>query len=595
MPQISAKSAGTRERPDQDCSILVVDDAPSNLLAIEAALGDLAAHVVRAQSGTEALRLLLDRDFALILLDVQMPSLGGFETARLIRERPRSRHTPIIFITGYDRDHEQVLAAYSMGAVDFLFKPIVPEVLSSKARVFVELRRQAAEVVWQAKLLREHEQRETERQIEQERRRWQAEALRRQRDDAQRAARDLERKTDELSDMVRAKEQVERELVRINRELGEADRRKDEFLALLGHELRNPLAPIMTGLEVLRAKLQDAAAADPGITRVHGALERQARHLARLVDDLLDISRINSGKLEMRRESTTINEVIEHALAASQPFIDEHHHVLSVELPPEPVRLQADPVRLTQVLANLLNNAARYTPDRGKIAVRAVGTGDEVVVTVTDSGRGIDPELLPRIFDPFVQAQRGGGGLGLGLTLVRRVIELHGGTVSVSNSPSTGGAEFVVKLPLFAGESRATDDVASPGAARVRRRVVIVDDNPDIRETLSELLSLWQHDITTAADGMAGVELICATLPDVAIVDIGLPKLDGYAVAARVRERLGPDRVRLVAMSGYGQRADRVRALQAGFDAHLVKPVDINRLANLLSAETPTPASPPTE
>ena len=592
--------------------ILIVDDNPANLLAIEAALGDLHLDMQRANSGTEALRLLLQRDFALVLLDVNMPSLDGYETARLIRERKRSRHTPIIFVTAYSRDDREILTAYELGAVDFLFKPIVPEVLRAKATVFVELQRRNAELARQAELLRDNERQLHEQRLEEEKRRWEEESLRRQRDEAQRNAEELAHKAEELAAIVEEKERIEKALIRSNEELAATDRRKDEFLAILGHELRNPLAPLVAGLEIL--KRQDGSTIDADglarLTRTRDAMERQVKYLARLVDDLLDVSRINSGKIELRRAPVHLADVIEQSVAAVKPALDERRHQLQIDLPSAPVTLVADSVRLTQVVANLLNNAVRYTEERGKIVLAARATDETLTITVSDNGRGIGPELLPRIFGMFVQEQKGGGGLGLGLTLVERLVQLHGGRVYAQSEGSGRGSVFTVELPMVtAGDSAIMPALVvngsgshavaparpeipvPPSLLEVTRderparplHIVLVDDNPDIRETMFELLKTWGHSVEVAPDGLSAVELILRVKPDLAFVDIGLPKLDGYGVAIEVRSRLGPERTRLVAMSGYGQEADRRRSLESGFNAHLVKPADIDAILNIIS------------
>jgi signal transduction histidine kinase len=537
--------------------ILIVDDNVANLLATETALGGLGGHVVRARSGEEALRILLERDFALILLDVKMPSLGGFETARLIRERRRSRHTPIIFITAYGRDEQDVLAAYNLGAVDFLFKPIVAEVLQSKASVFVELQRRNAEVAHQAAQLRDHERRAHEQTLADERRRWDDEALRRQ-----------------------------------MTAMAEADQRKDEFLAMLGHELRNPLSAIVIGCDLLLRKLKAAPGIDETVFRTRARIDRQAQHLKRLVDDLLDIARINSGKVELKKTATSIQDVIENAVTTSQPAMDERGHKLIVDVPPQPVMLFADADRLTQVVANLLNNAARYTDDGGSIRVECRGLGDTVEIRVIDSGRGIAPDLLPRIFDIFVQEQKDGSGrgLGLGLTIVKRLVTIHQGTVSASSDGPGEGSTFTITLPVgpvdpaLREQETAPEQPAQPETI-TPLKIVLVEDNEDIRDSMRELLMSVGHVVDTAADGAAGAELILRAVPDVALVDLGLPMLDGYQVAQRVRAQLGPERVRLIAMTGYGQDADRRRTKEAGFDAHLVKPAEMDALMKLLSTQ----------
>lgn len=533
--------------------ILVVDDNPANLIAIETALGELGARVQRAQSGSEALRLLLQHDFAVILLDVKMPTLDGFETARLIRARRRSSHTPIIFVTAHDRDDSEVLAAYQLGAVDFLFKPIVPEVLRAKVSVFVELEARAAEVARQAEQIREHERREHERSLAEERTRWQAEAMKRQME-----------------------------------QLAEADRRKDRFLALLSHELRNPLAPIMAGLELLRARFETEPD-DENIIRTRDVIEKQARHLARLVDDLLDMSRISSGKIELRKEPITIQEVVEQAISTSGPIVDERRHELLVSMPAvssDPLWVMGDGTRLVQVLANLLNNAARYTPDEGRIRVRVERAGDQVSLCVTDNGRGISAAFLEHVFEAFSQEeQRTGSGLGLGLSVVRQLVTMHDGEVTAASAGPGEGSEFRVLLPLTSPPAQPLTAAAAAAEAHSARplKIVLIDDNEDIRELMSALLRRWGHRVEVAPDGEQGCALALRAHPDIAFVDIGLPGMDGYGVATRLRENLRRDQLRLVAMTGFGQESDKRRALEAGFDLHIVKPATVEALKQALS------------
>jgi signal transduction histidine kinase len=586
---------------DAPGDILVVDDSPGNLVAIEAALGDFGSRVVSASSGAEALRFLLRQDFALILLDVQMPTMDGFQTARLIRERSRSRHTPIIFITAYQRNDDDILKAYELGAVDFMFKPIVASVLRAKARVFVDLQRRTAEVARQAELIREHGRREHEREMAEERRRWEEEALRRRVEEERRAAAEMARKAEELARMVAELERAERELTRMNTQLAEADRRKDEFLAVLAHELRNPLAAIVTSLELLR--LQVAQDGDPVLRRARDAMDRQVRHLRRLIDDLLDVSRINSGKITLDRRVVEMSDVVREALNISEPLIQERSHRLNVALSEEPLILDADSVRLTQVLANLLNNAARYTSNGGNISLACERDGDDVLLRVADDGQGIPPDVIDRIFDMFVQQRSGGGGLGIGLTLVKRLVEMHGGTVTARSQGSGKGSEFAVRLPLVqtAGDRISLERPSQTQLQPNVLRIVLVEDNPDIRNTLNDLLCAWGHVVFEADNGRRGVELIVRERPDVAIVDIGLPELDGYGVAEQVRRVLPEHSIRLVAMTGYGQDKDRQRALASGFDAHLVKPATGDELRRALIGMdgpmdgTPSSRPPPPE
>lgn len=561
--------------------VLVVDDNRLNLTAIEAALEGTFVNVVQAQSGDAALRLLLDRDFALILLDVQMPTLDGFETARLIRQRPRTRHTPIIFVTAHSRADAEIRHAYELGAVDFLFKPLVPEVLQAKATVFVNLRMQRLEVERQALLLRDHERKEHERRLEDERRRWEEEALRRQVDEERRTALEISRKADELARTVEELERVRGALTESNRELAASDRRKTEFIAVLAHELRNPLAPIVTSLELIR---QTTSSEDAITLKAWQVIERQVAQLGRLVDDLLDVSRITSDKIELRKSSATLSELIDQATATSKPAIDRAGHTLVIDAPEQDVTLHVDPVRIVQVLSNLLNNAARYTERGGEIRLSASSDDNEVLFTVKDNGRGMSPDSLNAIFDMFMQEHRGGGGLGIGLTLVKRLAELHGGTVEAYSAGLGRGSTFVVKLPLGTVEIPECEIVVpEPPASTRPMRIVLVEDNVDIRETVRALLETWGHFVEEASTGPEGAELILLSRPTVALVDVGLPGMDGCEVAKKVRQRFSSREVRLIAMTGYGQDSDRQRIQAAGFDAHLIKPADAKTLQHALS------------
>lgn len=553
--------------------ILVVDDAPENLLAIQAALGDLGGALVCAQSGAEALRYLLHRDFALILLDVEMPGLDGFETARMIRARPKTQHVPIIFVTAHDRDAAQVLHAYRLGAVDFLFKPIDADVLQAKASVFVDLQRRTAQVAAQAELLREHERRAHLRELAEQRHQLEEEALRR---------RLLEetRHTEQLAQTIAELESTQTELERANAQLAEADRRKDEFLAVLAHELRNPLAPLVAGLELFSLAELD----DPMLVSTKEAMQRQVMHLGRLVDDLLDISRIASGKIELQRVSCDLADVLEQAVAIARPLLDQKQHSLHCSLSPAATTINADPVRLAQVVANLLSNAARYTDPGGNISLECELEGDVAVVRVTDDGQGMPKDLVDRVFDVFVQEQTSGPGLGLGLTLVRRLAELHGGSAHAASDGPGCGASFEVRLPIVdsAPPAEAAPARPTPAPCQEPLRVVLIEDNDDIRALLQQVLEKWGHCVSAAPNGQSGIETVLRERPDVALVDIGLPDMDGYDVAERVRSELLDGCPRLVALSGFSQAADRKRAREAGFDTHLAKPASGESLRRVL-------------
>jgi PAS domain S-box-containing protein len=370
--------------------------------------------------------------------------------------------------------------------------------------------------------------------------------------------------------------------------LKEAARRKDEFLATLAHELRNPLAPLRNGLELMRLT------SDPTlVAQARDMMERQLAHMIRLVDDLLDLSRITRGKVELRLARCELQTIVRNAVDTSRPLMEARGHRLQVQLPAEPVELIADAVRLSQVLANLLNNSARYCDPGGHIALIAESDGARLTVRVEDTGRGIPSELLDAIFDPFVQGERSvdgaSGGLGIGLTLVRRLVEMHGGSVE-ARSPGAGlGSEFVVTVPL---EGRALPLGTTAGAgnadmnatAAARLKLLVADDNRDGAESLTQLLQLAGHQVRTVYDGAAALDAARAEAPDVALLDIGMPELDGLEVARRLRTVPGCERTLLVAVTGWGQAEDRARSRSAGFDHHLVKPVDLPALHALLAS-----------
>jgi PAS domain S-box-containing protein len=376
------------------------------------------------------------------------------------------------------------------------------------------------------------------------------------------------------------------DLKRAEEALKEADRRKDEFLAMLAHELRNPLAPIANALEVMRLSGPGDAAA-----RSRQVMERQVGHLVRLVDDLLDVSRVMRGKIGLRREPVELAAVVARAVETARPVVDAEGHELTVNLPPEPLWLDGDLVRLCQVVGNLLTNAAKYTDRGGHIRVSAERDGAEAVLRVRDNGIGIAPDVLPRIFDMFVQAERrtrdGRGGLGIGLTLVRRLVELHGGSVSAHSEGPGKGSEFVVRLPLLSHAVRpgmpGAGAPARPAARPARRRVLVVDDSADAAESLALVLRLRGHDVRVAYDGASALELAAADPPDVALLDIGMPEMDGCELARRFRASPSLRNVVLAAVTGWGQAEDRRRTREAGFDRHFVKPVEAETLDELLA------------
>jgi signal transduction histidine kinase/integral membrane sensor domain MASE1/ActR/RegA family two-component response regulator len=385
-----------------------------------------------------------------------------------------------------------------------------------------------------------------------------------------------------------ALERSQRELAERVEELAESDRRKNEFLAMLAHELRNPLAPIAAAAEILGG----ADGADLEVVRARQILDRQVQHLVKLIDDLLDVSRINRRKITLDLAEVSLATVVEHALEVSRGWIEARGHALEIALPDEPVVLNADLTRLAQALANLLNNAAKFTEPGGRIELDARFDADVLAIRVRDDGIGIEPKLLPHIFDLFFQSSttpdRAYGGLGIGLTLVRTLIEMHGGEVSARSEGIGCGSEFSIILPARRG-TRAPAPVPGEGADRPPRalRILLVEDNEDAAESLAHLLRRRGHETHIARDGSQGLAITRSLRPDVVLLDIGLPGLDGYEVARRLRAQADREGTLLVAVSGYGQEADRRRASEAGFDLHLVKPVRIEELGRILADLTP--------
>jgi PAS domain S-box-containing protein len=375
-------------------------------------------------------------------------------------------------------------------------------------------------------------------------------------------------------------------LKRVEESLQEADRRKDEFLATLAHELRNPLAPIANSVELLRL----AGGPDPEAQQARDIIDRQVRQLTRLVDDLLDVSRVSRGKITLRRRRVDLAGVVAQAVETSRPLIEAAGHELAVSLPEGPLLVEGDPARLTQAIGNLLNNAAKYTDGPGRIALDVTREGDRARVAVRDSGIGIPADMLTRIFELFAQVETGvdraHGGLGIGLTLVRSLVELHGGTVEARSDGPGRGSTFDVRLPLAAapapdgradGPAPGADGQASPGC-----RILVVDDNVDSAVTLARLLRRVGHEVEVAHDGPAALEAAARFRPGVMLVDLGMPGMSGLEVARLVRERPDLAGTRLLAVTGWGQPEDRLRTRQAGFDHHLVKPVDLAALQSLL-------------
>jgi signal transduction histidine kinase len=542
IPAVDA--AGSDAAP---VNILLVDDQPGRLLTYRAILEPLGERLVEATSGEHALKLLMEDEYAVILLDVNMPGLDGFETAHMIHQHPRFEKTPIIFVTAVNVTDMDRLRGYKLGAVDYVMVPVIPEILRSKVVVLAELFRKRREL------------RRANAALEAEK------------------TRELAR----LNDSLRA---ANTELAGVVERLRDADRRKDEFLATLAHELRNPLAPLLNAVNVRRLS-DTAASADP----LQGLMERQLALLVRMIDDLLDVARVTQGKLELRRTTITLREVLDSAIETAHPLLRQGRHELRIDLPAEALVLDGDAARLSQVFANLLNNAAKYSDAGSPIAIAALADGDAVQVAVRDQGIGLDAEQAGAIFELFVQAHSGsdraGGGLGIGLTLVRQLVGMHGGTVEARSAGPGCGSEFVVRLPLGAvdavagappASATATDaDRAASRASLRGRRALVLDDNRDAADTLSMMLDLLGFQVRTLYDPVQFEDTFAAFPADAVFLDVGMPGRSGYDVAAALRAAPGGRDVLLVAVTGWGQPEDRRRTREAGFDRHLVKPPEL--------------------
>ena len=378
---------------------------------------------------------------------------------------------------------------------------------------------------------------------------------------------------------------VEQELRRSKEALQETDRRKDEFIATLSHELRNPLAPIRTAAKILASPHLPPAQ----LQRVQTIIERQVTHMALLLDDLLDLARITQGKLNLKKEPVALFDVVDAAVEAARPMVDGKNHHLAVTLPSNPIMLDADPLRLSQILSNLLTNAAKYSDPGSHIEVEGTVQGQTLTLSVRDDGIGIAAESIARIFDMFSQVEgvmgRSDGGLGIGLAVVKGLTELHGGTIEARSDGLGHGSEFIVRLPLSPLYPVSSPPVAGPAPpSPARLRILIADDNQDSADSLSMLLELAGHDVRVAHHGRAALSLAQAFRPDVALLDIGMPDLSGYEVAQALRRESWGQAMQLIALTGWGQEKDRQRALETGFNKHLTKPIDPDHLETLISS-----------
>lgn len=700
---------------EEKADILVVDDLPEKLLVFRTVLEELGQNLVLVRSGADALREILQREFAVILLDVNMPGIDGFETATLIRQHRRCAHTPIIFITSY-ADEMQTARGYSLGAVDYILSPVVPEILRSKVSVFVALHQMRRQVRRQAdaraavmaaqaarRVAEENDRRSAflahasrvlsgslqvgvamkelaellvpelaplalvlladpdfgagemvaaaqapgaplqlstgpETRLDERLRAALGGAVRERqavrldeaalaaltpaafglatggdafpplrsaqavplafgervlgvvliaRSDAgergaaeaglleELAARAATAFENARLYLVLQREMLERQAAQ--EELQRTNQRKDEFLAMMSHELRNPLAPIHTAVQVIRR----VAAPHPKVAWALDIAERQLKQLTRLIEELLDVARISQGKIVLKHETLDLNTVVAQSVETVQPFVDGRRQALRVVVPQQPAWLLGDMARLTQVIANLLHNAAKYSPEGTRIELVSWLEEEDVVLSVRDQGIGIDAELLPRIFDLFAQGERGldraQGGLGVGLTLARRLTEMHGGRLEAYSEGRDRGSEFRVRLPRVGAvlPAEAVPLLQTAAASRSESlRILVVDDNHDAATVIATMLELEGHAVRTAHDGEEALSAAMAHSPVVVVLDIGLPLLDGYEVARRIRTMPELAGALLIAVTGYGQSEDRETALGAGFDRHFVKPAD---------------------
>lgn len=519
---------------DQVVEILIVDDEDRNLDALSVILEHPGYRLLRARSGDEALRLLLKHEVAAIVLDVRMPGLSGYELAQLIKGSHRHREIPIVFLTAHLLDDEDVIAGYGAGAVDYLTKPVNPSILRQKIAVFADLFRKTRELAYLNETL---EARVRERTAE------------------------LERSEEALH---------------------AAAKQKDEFLATLAHELRNPLAPLRMGLDLLlRAQppLQDFA-------RTLSIMNKQLDHMVRLIDDLLDVARISGGMLELKKERTALLPSVQNAIEACRPFFEKRRQTVAL-LAPSTLIGQVDPTRLTQIVANLLHNAAKFTPEGAELRVELSYDDGKALIKVIDSGVGIDPAQLPGVFDMFarIQSATAGGnkGLGIGLALSRRLAQMHDGTLTADSLGPGKGSVFTLTLPAELGDVEAAQASSAPPPPRLALSIVIIEDNHDSAEVLSIWLENAGSAVQVANDGASGLELVAKVRPQVVLCDIGLPDMNGTEVCRKIRESSLDPQPKMIALTGWGMSEDRRRTREAGFDHHLVKPVAPETLLELIA------------
>jgi signal transduction histidine kinase len=556
--------------------ILIVDDLPEKLLVYRTLLEDLDAQIVEAHSGTEALKRVLEGEFAVLLLDVNMPDIDGLETANLVRRHKNGRHTPIIFITSY-ADEMQTARGYELGAVDYILSPVIAPVLRTKVRVFVDLYEARVAL---ALSNQELETRVTERtgELQKSNERLQAEIAERLRAEAEREA-------------LLAREKV------LRAEAEELSRLKDEFLATMSHELRTPLNAIFGWITLLRTRRLDEATQE----RALETIERNARAQKRLIEDLLDVSRIVTGKVALELVTVDPRRVVEAALETMHPAAQAKGLKIVPLLDTGAGTVRGDFARLQQIVCNLLSNAIKFTDTGGQVEVCLARRNGEVEISISDSGQGIKPEFLPLVFDRFRQEDgsisRRHGGLGLGLAIVRHLVELHAGSVDAQSAGEGKGAKFLVRLPareanLLPRVTEAPSNGIVSAAMLMGVRLLVVDDDPGARELISGMLEGFGAQVSVAESGQAALSLLFAQRPDVLIADLGMPGMDGYALIEQVRA-LDPDFGGLtpaVAVTAYASPQDRLRALQAGYQNHVAKPVEAEELAIVIASLAGRPA-----
>ena len=648
-------------------NILLVDDRPANLLALEAILDQLDQRLVRATSGEEALEKLADEEFAVILMDVRMPGMDGLRTAEVICQRESAARVPIIFLTAVPIGNADVASGYARGAVDFLLKPFDPEILRSKVSVFVDLHQKEQMIKRQGALLRQREREAFERRSELRFRSlmdalpqsvWVARAdltfyywnqravdyigiqatmavpaerlfefvhpddlpklkadwelstanqhsaeiqvrLRRHTDGEyrwflMRAVPQLE-ESGNVAGWIVAATDIDTEHQALQ-EAEAASRMKEEFLATVSHELRNPLNAIMGWVHLLRSEKLDVAKSSKALETI----ERNVHLQTALIDDILDVSRIMQGKINLTFRTVRMGAVVEAALAAVRPTADAKGVALEYKRTADSDEISGDADRLQQIVWNLLSNAIKFTPRDGRVTVTMERHDGELTLTVFDTGQGISQDFLPHVFDRFSQADSGStrahGGLGLGLAIVRHLVELHAGTVGATSAGPGQGASFSVRLPIKDSKAAIAGDELGRTAARPLQlegvSILVVDDEADSREVLAELLRQYGAQTRTAGSAEEALSEIAHRAPQVLLSDIGMPSVDGFELVRRVRELISSDEMIAMALTGLGSIHDRKRALTEGFQVCMVKPVEPDRLVEAIKQLLPSIAAP---